>query len=168
MGNFISFPILFIAAVLQATFVPQIRLLGGGPDFVFLIILSWSINSRLEESIVWAFVGGIMIDLLSAAPTGASVLGTLLIIFAISGIGQQVYSIGLVLLAGSVVFGTVIKYLALFLVLSLAGYHIDWLVASVYIIAPTILYNVILIWPIYWFMRRVQRRVNRPEAEFSG
>jgi rod shape-determining protein MreD len=159
LGNFISLPILFIAAVLQATFVPQVRLLGGGPDLVFLIILSWSINARLEQSIVWTFVGGIMIDLLSAAPTGASVLGMLLVIFAISGIGQQVYNIGILLLVGAVVIGTIIKQAVLFFILTLAGFEIDWMVAAAYIVAPTIVYNLALIWPIYWFMRRIQRRV---------
>ena len=109
-----------------------------------------------------------MIDLLSAAPTGASVLGMLLVIFGISGIGQQVYNIGILLLAGSVVFGTIIKQIVLFFILTLAGFEIDWLVAATYIIAPTIIYNLALIWPIYWFIRRIQRRINRPETGFSG
>ncbi|HRF94610.1 MAG TPA: rod shape-determining protein MreD, partial [Aggregatilineales bacterium] len=65
MGNFLSFPILIVAAILQATFMPQIRLLGGSPDLVFLVVLAWSINAELDSSVLWAFVGGISLDLLS-------------------------------------------------------------------------------------------------------
>ena len=163
MGNFLSIPILAIAASLQASFVPQIRLLGGGPDLVFLLVLAWAINSRLEDGVVWAFVGGIMLDLLSFNPTGTSVLGMLLVVFAISGLGQRVYRIGFFLLVGLVLIGTVLQQLLVMFVLALSGYPVDWPVGLTYVIAPTIFYNLILIWPVYWFVRRLWRRLEWAE-----
>lgn len=160
MGRFLAFPILMIAAALQASFVPQVRLLGGGPDLVFLLVLAWSINRDLTENVLWAFVGGICQDLLSAAPTGTSVLGMLIIVFGISGLGSQVYRIGPIILIGVVLVGTVIQQVVMMIVLWLAGFSINWLVDLAFIVAPTILYNLLLILPIYWFVRRIQRRLR--------
>ncbi|GAB4509914.1 MAG: hypothetical protein OHK0046_05740 [Anaerolineae bacterium] len=161
MGSFLSLPILLIAAALQATFVPQIRLLGGGPELVFLLVLAWSINADLEEGVVWAFAGGIMQDLLSATPTGTSTLSMLLIVFAISGLGQQVYRIGIMVLIGLVLFGSLMQQIITMLILALNGFPIDWLTNLTYVSAPTIFYNLVFIWPVYWFVRRLQRRLTR-------
>jgi len=168
MGNFLSIPILAIAAALQAGFVFQIRLLGGGPDLVFLLVIAWSINSEIEEAVVWAFVGGICVDLLSAAPTGASVFGLLIMVFAVSGIGRQVYRIGIIVMAGLVLVGTIIHQIMFMIIITLAGYKVVWLTDLAYIVAPTALYNLLLIWPTYWFVRRLQRRVRgRPQSSPS-
>lgn len=160
MGRFLSVPFLIIAAALQASFVPQIRLLGGGPDLVFLLVLAWSINSELEEGVVWAFVGGIAQDLLSAAPSGSSVMGLLILVFAISGLGRQVYRIGFVTLIGLVLVGTLVQQIILMIILALSGFRIEWLTDLSFVVAPTIFYNLIFIWPVYWFVRIVQRRIR--------
>lgn len=161
MGRFLSLPILALAAALQASLMPQIRLLGGAPDLVFLLVLAWSIHAELEEGVIWAFAGGIMQDLLSAAPTGTSVLGLLLLVFAISGLGQQVYRIGFALMTGLVLAGTLMQQIVVMLVLSASGFRIEWLTSITYVTAPTMFYNLVLIWPTYWFVRRLQRRISR-------
>ncbi len=159
MGNFLSFPILIIAAVLQATFMPQIRLLGGSPDLVYLIVLSWSINATLDSSVLWAFVGGISLDLLSYAPLGTSTLGIVITVFIISGIGGQVYRIGFVLLIGSVLIGSFFQQISIMIILTITGYSVDWGLSLGYVVAPTIFYNLVFVLPIYWIIRRIQRRV---------
>lgn len=162
MGRFLSLPILIIAAALQVSFVPQIRLLNGGPDLVFLLVISWAINADLEESVIWAFVGGISLDLLSAAPTGTSVMGMLLVVFAISGIGRQVYRTGFVVLVGMVLAGTLLQQLLIMIILWLVGWNINWIADISTIVAPTIFYNLLLILPVYLFVRRIQRGI-RPD-----
>lgn len=159
MGNFLSFPILITASLLQATFIPQIRLLGGTPDLVYLIVLAWSINAELDSSVIWAFVGGISLDLLSYAPLGTATFGLLITVFVISGIGQQVYRIGFVLLIGSVLIGSFFHQLFIMLILTITGYSVDWGLSLGYVVAPTIFYNLVFILPIYWVIRRIQRRV---------
>lgn len=161
MGNFLSIPILAIAAALQASFVPQIRLLGGGPELVFLLVLAWAINAELESSVSWAFTGGIMLDLLSKTPIGISTFGMLLIVFTISGIGQQVYRIGFVLLVSIVLLGTLTQHIITMILLTLTGTPVNWFTNIAFVTSPTIFYNLIFIWPIYWFIRRIQRRVTQ-------
>lgn len=159
MGSYLSIPVLALLAVLQATVVPQIRILGGGPDLVFLCVLSWSVDAPLEESVIWAFVGGIAQDLLSAAPTGTSSIGMLLLIFAINEYNRQVYRIGFIGLVVIVLFGTLLQQIVIMVILAVNGFQIDWVSDFGYVVLPTMVYNLAFIWPIYWLIRRVQRRI---------
>ena len=40
MGNYIGIPILILAAILNATVMPELRVGGGAPDLVFLLVVS--------------------------------------------------------------------------------------------------------------------------------
>lgn len=158
MGTYWGIPLIVISVILQATLMPQIRILGGQPDLVFLLVLSWSIHGRLEQSVTWAFVGGIAQDLMSAAPTGASVLGMILLLFGIEAVKQQVYRIGFLLIVGLVIAGTVVQKTVFMVVASLTGFTIHPIENFTYVILPTIAYNLVFIGPVYWVVRRIQRR----------
>ncbi len=158
MSNYAALPILFLAAVIQATFIPQIRIFGGAPDLAFLFVLAWSVTSPLETGVLWAFVGGIATDLLSAAPTGASVIGLLLIIFAIDALRRQFVNISFLLILALLVGGTMLQKLVFAFVMILSGYEINLFEYSIYVIAPTIAYNLIFALPAFWFIRRLKPR----------
>jgi rod shape-determining protein MreD len=161
MGTYWGIPLIALAVVLQSTLIPQIRILGGEPDLAFLFVLAWSINGRLDQDVVWAFVSGIAQDLLSAAPTGASVLGMIMLVFIIDRLKQQVFRIGFILIVGLVIVGTLLQKLIFMIVLAFAGFTIYPLQNLSYVILPTIAYNLLFIWPVYWIVRRVQRRNPR-------
>jgi len=167
MGTYWSVPLIALAVVLQATVIPQLRILGGQPDLVFLLVLSWSINGRLEQSVVWAFVGGIAQDLLSAVPVGTSVLGLIVLVFAIDQLRQQVYRIGFLLIVGLVIAGTVLQQVITMIVIALAGYTIYPLDSLTYVILPTIAYNLLFMAPIYGLIRRIQRRRTQEQHVIS-
>lgn len=163
MGAYLSLsiPILALAVAIQSSFVPQIRVLGGGPDLVLLIVLAWSVYSELDESLTWAVVGGILQDLMSAAPTGASALGLVLIVFIVYLLNSQLYHVGLLSLLVLAVVGTVIKETMFAFVLSLVGMGSDYFSMFSYVIAPSAVYNGALIWITYGFVRRIQKRIKR-------
>jgi rod shape-determining protein MreD len=163
MASYISVPILALAAALQATILQLIGLQGGGPNLVLLIVLSWSINSSLRQGVIWAFVGGTMLDLLSALPLGTSSIPLLILVFAVGGLGQQVYNIGILWLGGLTAGGTLLQQLTQMVLMIMLGYHVLFVQNITYIVIPTMIYNLILILPVYWFMRRIQRRVSPVE-----
>ena len=161
MGTYWSLPLIALAVILQSTMIPQIRVLGGEPDLVFLLVLSWSINGRLEQNVTWAFVGGIAQDLLSAAPTGASTVGMLLLVFGIDQLKQQVYKISFLVIVGLVIAGTILQKIVFMIIVALSGFTIYPLQNFTYVILPTVAYNLLFMAPIYWVVRRVQRRQAR-------
>jgi rod shape-determining protein MreD len=155
MGNYLGIPVLILAAALQVSFIPQLRIFGGEPDLTLLIVLSWAINANLDESVAWAFFGGISRDLLTAAPTGASVIGMLILVFIIERLRQQVFGFGLVTLVGLVIFGTLLQKVIYMGVIALVGYQVRPVEMFTYVVLPTVAYNLVFIGPVYWFVRRV-------------
>ncbi len=167
MGAFLSLPLLALAAVIQASVIPHIRVLGGGPDLVFLMVLTWSVHAPLEQGVVWAFTGGLLQDLLSAAPLGMSVVGLVLVVFMVHAAQRQVYSINLPLLAGLLLAAVVVQQAALLALLLLTGLRLDIVRDLNYVVFPTLIYNLVAFWPVYWLLRRVQRRYATDRRFFS-
>jgi len=176
MGAFLSIPILALAAVLQVTVVPQFSILGGRPDLVFLLTITWALNSSLDEGVIWAFAGGILKDLLSAAPTGTSVVGLVILVFIITFIRQQIYRVNIISLVWITLLGSVLYQLTTLVILLLTGFQpaflnrlgIDPLASALtYVILPTIVYNLALVFPIYRLVRWIQKRVGREKPFFS-
>jgi len=173
MGVFLAFPILMLAAVLQAVLLPQTPLIGGGPNLIFVLVMAWALNAPLREAVFWAMVGGLASDLLSAAPLGTSSLGLVILVFVMNLILSQFYELGLILLALMGLFGTFafeFYRLAALDAFQLLGYisadapfNITWGSDIPDIIAPVMVYNVLLILPIYVLLRLLQRRLPRVE-----
>ena len=164
MGPWVGLPILLLAVALQTTLVPQLRLWDGGPDLVFLCVLAWSLRAPLPESVAWALTGGILQDLLSVAPTGQSALGLVLLVFTVNFIAQQLSRTGLLTLALLTGVGTLAHQLLMWLLFALQGFTMDFLDDLGYVIVPTLLYNLTLVWPVYALMRILQRRVEAERA----
>lgn len=173
MGSFLAFPILIVAAILQASLIPQLGLAGGGPNLVYVLVLAWSLNAPLEQALIWALVGGLSLDLLSAAPLGTSALGLVLQTFILSSLGTQLFQLGILLLVFMSVFGTLVYEIFRMLLVDLfwlVGYlpataplSLDFRTALTSTVAPTMLYNFILILPTYILLRLIQRRLRPVE-----
>jgi rod shape-determining protein MreD len=176
MGSFLSVPILALIAALQVTVVPQFGILGGRPDLVFLFVIAWALNSSLDAGVIWAFAGGIIKDLLSATPVGTSVVGLIFLVFAIHFIRQQIYRVSIISLVWITLLGSLFYQLTVLLIMFLTGFQPAFLnrlgLAPLvndltYVILPTIVYNLVLVFPIYWLVRRIQKRVVRQKPFFS-
>ncbi len=167
MGSFLSLPVLALAAVLQASVVPHVRVFGGSPDLVFLIVLAWSVHAPLEQAVLWAFVGGILQDLLSVAPLGMSVVGLVLVVFMAHAVRRQVYSVNVPLLAGLLLAAAVVHQAALLALIVLTGLRLDIVRDLNYVVFPSLLYDLAMFWPVYWVMRRVQRRYASERRFFA-
>jgi rod shape-determining protein MreD len=169
MGSFLSVPIMMLVAALQVTVMPQISFLGGRPDLVLLVVVSWALNSTLEQAVLWAFVGGICRDLLSSAPIGTSIIGLILIIFAIHAVREQLFSVGIFTLIWVSLVGTVIQEFCVLIVLLVSGFQPEFANQLGYgiiidqfrlFMVPTIVYNLIGIIPVYIIVRIIQRAVG--------
>ncbi len=162
----LSLPILILAAAIQSSFIPQIRILGGSPDLVLLTVLCWSIDSELDEALTWAFVGGIVQDLMSAAPLGTSALGLVLIVFMVWRLSQGVFRVGPLLLTALVVAGTVIHQTVFALVLAVVGLPGNFLNLFSYVIVPSAVYNLAVVAFVYLIVRQLQKRLRPKNRTF--
>lgn len=67
-----------LAALLNLTIAPYLRIGAAQPDFVLICAVVWTVVSGIEGGFIWAFIGGLMIDLLSPRPLGATAFTLLL------------------------------------------------------------------------------------------
>jgi rod shape-determining protein MreD len=169
MGVFLALPILTLAALLQAVLLPTLNLVSGGPSLIYLLVIAWALNAPLPQGIAWALIGGVISDLLSAVPLGTSSLGLGLSVLIMSLLLSQFYELNLLLLLLMGLFGTFFYEILRLMLLDayqLLGYIpadapfvITWGEDITNVIGPVMVYNVILILPIYGLLRRLQRRL---------
>jgi rod shape-determining protein MreD len=161
MAIFVGFPLLIFAVILQITLMPQLRLLGGAPDLIFLLVISWALKGSFQTSVIWAFIGGVALDLMSIQPLGTSTLGMLIVIYGMSGLGNRLYRVGFFVLMGVVLIGTIVMQLCIVGVLFITGHPTDWGYAVTDVMMPTLFYNAVTVWPIYGFIRILQIQIER-------
>lgn len=162
MSSSLSIPILILAAVLQTTVVPALmRAFNGEPDLIFLIVLSWSVKAPFEQALLWAFVGGISADLLSAAPTGTTVVGLALTVAMVSVLREQVVRVSLLWLIPLAVLGTVLHKTAYVIILALVGSGPPIAASLLAVGIPTLAYNMVALLPVYFLVRLAQRSSTR-------
>ncbi len=149
MSLHIGLPIMFIAAILQATVFPQFRVFDGQPDLLVVLVLAWSIVDQGQEGFVWAFAGGLILDLFSGTPLGISSLALMPIAYVINILEAQLYRES-VLLPITLMVGGAGVYHVLYLILLrfLAGYRVFWGDALLYVALPSVVIDMILIVPV--------------------
>ncbi len=79
-----------VAALIQATVLPFAPAGGGGLDLVLVIAVVWTMALGLEGGLVWAFLGGLVIDVLLMRPLGLTAFIDLLAVGAAWLVGRFV------------------------------------------------------------------------------
>jgi rod shape-determining protein MreD len=162
MSLYFGIPILLVAAVLQSAWLEGLRLLGGRPDLVLLLTVTWSIIRGSNEGALWGFVGGMFCDVLSGGAFGLWTLTLTLVSFLA---GQPwVHALGptLIRLAMMALAGTLVSHAGLIGLMTVLGYPVDIGRAIQTVAGPAALLNVLLspfaFTFLVWFHRRAQRR----------
>jgi rod shape-determining protein MreD len=145
----------------QSVVLSQLDLWGGRPDLVLLVVLVWAVMRGADEGMVWGFIGGLVIDLLSGGPFGITTLALLIVAWMAGqpwgrGIGSM--TVRLLLLA---FVGVLAYHLVLLFVLAWTGYDVDWARSILGVTIPSALLNAVLApfvrWPLNWLERSTRR-----------
>ena len=112
-------------------------------------------------------MGGIVQDLLSVAPIGASALGLILIVFIVSLLSRGLFRVGPILLSALVVTGTVLHQSVFAFILAATGMPSSYLTTFTYVIVPSAIYNLAAVAFVYFFVRQAQKRLRPNKQAFS-
>lgn len=148
----IGLPLMFLAALLQATVFAQLRplLLGGAPDLVLVLVMAWSILDPDREGMWWAFFGGLMLDLFSGTPLGLTSALMIPIAFVVGASESAAYRANLALPALLWAGASLGYHLGLLLLLRIfAGVALPFGEALLRLALPSIVLNVLLIIPAF-------------------
>jgi len=158
---YLSLPLLTGVALVQTVVLSRVSLWGARPDLMLVAVLVWAVVRGVDEALVWGFIGGLIVDLLSGGPLGANVLALVAVAFvAGQPVGQGIGSplVRLVLLALPSV---IVYHLVLLAVLAYTGRAVDWGGALSQVAGPSALLNAVLApfveRPLGWLERRTRR-----------
>lgn len=157
----LGIPLTLVAAILQATVLPRLRIFGGQPDLVLLIVLTWALLDHDREAMAWAFVGGFWLDLFSGVPIGISSLILVPITYLVGLTEAGVYRTNIVLpLALGVVGIWAYHLLFLFALRFLAGMALSWSEVLFYVTLPSGFFDLVLIYPVMLLLRGWYNRLH--------
>jgi rod shape-determining protein MreD len=149
------------AALVQTTLLSRINVLGAQPNLMLLVVLLWSLVRGVDEGLVWAFLGGLMVDVLSGGPLAGTAIALLAAAYlAGQSLGEQVGSraVRSVILT---VLGTAAYHLALLIVLDWTGHTVDWAFSLSRVTVPSVVLNGLLapfvLQPLNWLERATRR-----------
>ena len=125
-----------LAAILQSTLLSHLAVLGVKVDLVLLLAVALSIRRGIEDGLIWAIIGGLALDTLSAGPFGVSVIavGVASVIAGSIGPGLRRASVLLPLLITPL--ASVIATLVAALLLVLLGRALSWPATVALVVLP--------------------------------
>ncbi|MBI3287493.1 MAG: rod shape-determining protein MreD [Chloroflexi bacterium] len=153
--------LLSLTGLLQASLLSHLSG-GNNLDLTLVLVVSWSLLRGPREAILWGFIGGLVLDLLSGWPTGLSALLLTLIATLIS-LGQERFYRGLPILPlGAMVVASLLYHTALLLVGGLLGRRVDLLSEISNSLVPALVANLVATPFLYYPLRALHRRLGPP------
>ncbi|HMA36162.1 MAG TPA: rod shape-determining protein MreD [Chloroflexia bacterium] len=142
-----------LAGLLQTSvlpvLLPQAVHVDLRPDLLLLLVVAVTLAHSLHEATIWAFAGGLFLDLLSGVPLGTNAL-CLILVAALASLGtSNPFRAHLIMPLGMVFVCTIFYYLLLLGLRTILGQHFSWLDALAAVVLPTALFNVALMPLIY-------------------
>ncbi len=166
MNQYLAIGIMFGLGLLQSTVAPHITVLGVHPDLVLMAVTAWSLLRGSEEGMLWALIGGVVMDLFSSAPFGVCTLALLIVGFAAGFGARNILRLDLLMPILVIVPATLVYQLVILGLLSLLGWRAGWGAGLSRIVFPSLLVNTIGMPFVYLLARFLHRRTRREEISW--
>lgn len=157
---YVVLPLLTAVALFQNVVLAPVTVLGAHPDLVFLTVVVWAFLRGTAEGAVWAFIGGLLLDLFSGGPLGSMTLSLLLVAMFVSSRWGQQLGITLLQLVLLTLVACFAYHVLLLLALGWSGYPVDWQYGLARVAAPSAVLNAILVpfvhRPLAWLERKTR------------
>ena len=149
MSYYFGPPLLLLVALLEVSVLPMFRIAGLQPNLMLVLLIAWLMVRGANEAFIFAPIGGVLLGLVDGAPMGTALIALAPLAFLQELRGSQLREGGLVMaLAFTIVMSFFYNYVFL-AVYTLEGHSGAWLTASLRIIVPAALLNVMVLVPIY-------------------
>ncbi len=166
MNPYAAVLLLTSAALLQSSLLPHLSWGSLKPDLLVMLVISWGLLRGVKEGLLWAFIGGLALDLLSATPVGFSALILTLLILLTSLGHKSIYRTN-ILFPLTIVFLATLGYnLALLLSWQLLGRPALWGETFLEVLLPTGFLNTLAMLPLYPLLSRLHRRIGPERMEW--
>lgn len=166
MNPYAAVLLLTSAALLQSSLLPHLSWGGLKPDLVVMLVISWGLLRGVKEGLLWAFIGGLALDLLSTTPLGLSALILTLLILLTSPGQKSIYRTNILFPLASIFLATLGYNLALLLAWQLLGRPALWGETFLKVLLPTGFLNLLVMLPLYPLLSRLHRQIGPEQMEW--
>ncbi|MEO8285952.1 MAG: rod shape-determining protein MreD [Chloroflexota bacterium] len=158
--------LLFLASLVQSVVLPQAVPLAARPQLMVMLVVAVCLVEGLHDAIIWGFIGGLLLDLLSgpAFPLGSNAL-LLVLVALLASLGQADPFRDQVFVPLATVFFATVFYHTMTMVLAFVlGQEVPFLDNLLRVALPSAVLNTILMPVAYsallWLSERIGRRVR--------
>jgi rod shape-determining protein MreD len=158
--------VLTLVILVQVTLLARLRLGGAAPNLLLAVVVCWSLIRGFGDGILWGFVGGLGIDIVSGLPLGSSALA-LMLICPLASLGKNsVFPGSLTLPALLIILATPVHGWILLFIRQTLGVSVAWLASTTGIIGPEIVLNVLLVPVVYPALRWLASPIRPVQMEW--
>jgi rod shape-determining protein MreD len=162
---YLSLLILAVTVIVQGTLLARFRFFGASPNLLLVVVVCWSLLHTVSEGLLWAFVGGLGVDLIAGLPLGATPLALMPTCF-LAGLGRKsIFTSSVLLPALLVALATLIFGWINLLMLSVRGVPVDWSSSILRVMLPEMALNVLLALVIYPVLRWLAAHIGAVRME---
>lgn len=147
MAYIIGIPLLVLLAVIQATVLSSLRLLDGAPDLILLAMVAWALTGNSRQAMTGALFGGLLIDLLSGLPLGATAIIMVIVVYLVSLTAGRFWEANLLMPLTTVLWSSLLYHGLSLAALLVLGRTLDLSFALGRVILPSTFLNLILALP---------------------
>ena len=152
--------LLFIGALLQATFFPAVGLVRARPELVVTAVAIWAVLRGVREALPWAFTGGLLLDFFSNSPFGTAALALVLVAFCSSAGEASVFRTNFLLPTVIVFWASVLYGLLYLFLLRTHQMPVDWLGMLRHTVVPSALLSTLCAPLVYALLSQIERRTR--------
>jgi len=148
-----------ILALLQTSLMNHVAINGIYPSIVLLIVVNWGILRGMDEGMLWAFLGGLCLDVFSGWPFGTNTVA-LVTVASIVSLGRGTFMRTHAIVPLATVFGATLLYygIALFILAS-TQHPVDLVPAIRTMVLPIAVYNTVLNIPGFWLSQWLEGKI---------
>ncbi|MCL4262860.1 MAG: rod shape-determining protein MreD [Anaerolineae bacterium] len=161
---YVAIPVMLALSLLQTAVLPHFSFFRLSPQLPLLVALAWGLQRGLDEGMIWAFIGGMCMDLFSITPIGLTALAYMAAVTAVVWL-QQAFPPGHIIMPMLLAaLATSIYLIVNLLFLRLLGFISTFQVVTS--LWPLILLNAAAMLPIYWLLYGIDRLFHPRNLEF--
>jgi rod shape-determining protein MreD len=132
-----------VAAIVELSITPYLRVGDAQPHLVFVLAVVWTVAIGIDSGLVWAFVGGLVLDTLAQRPLGSTAFALLLVVGVTGILGRSLARIRPVVAIIATLLLSLVYSMTLILLFSVLRPP-SALADPLRIVAPSVLYDVIV------------------------
>ncbi|HIC88603.1 MAG TPA: rod shape-determining protein MreD, partial [Anaerolineae bacterium] len=166
INPYLLVPFLALVALMQVTFAPLLAVLGVKPDLMLLVVVAWALLRGGDEGVIWAFVGGLWLDLFSGGPFGVNALALLAVSILAGWSELTVFQAYILLPVVVATLATGVYGLILLFLLRILGQPVVWSESIMRVILPSMVLNALFMPLVFWTIRKLHQLAGRDQMDW--